>query len=264
MIERYTDRENDISGFTSVPTMEVDVPENNGTMETQPCEIEMPLDAFFLTISAGLPASPIYVQVQEFTEATFSGDQAELNMLFFGQLMEAERSFEGDNNSVIVRAENIKGRLRDKTLGISCTHECANAFGQDKCALGITLSNVQITGQIDSIAADGMSVTVSTASIIDRDLAATNTKFYWLRGHLEYMGVTLSVVGWVDDNPTLFRLSQRPPDDWVGVDITFTPGCDGSLETCRDVHNNEEYFLGLGYGMLPYHPNYETPSSDNC
>jgi hypothetical protein len=60
---------------------------------------------------------------------------------------------------------------------------------------------------------------------------------------------------------TKFRLAEVPPTDWIGgsADITFVAGCDKTIETCRARFSQEENFSGIGYGMQPYNPNWESP-----
>jgi len=92
--------------------------------------------------------------------------------------------------------------------------------------------------------------------------AIAKTGTYWRRGYILRDGLAIGIRDWSDADPTVFYLTRGVPEDWVlagGDSVLLVPGCDGHIETCRDVFNQEETFMGMGYKMPDHHPNYETP-----
>ncbi len=249
--ERYTDFDQDFSGYTATPGMDVEIPENTGHFDEKEARFILPTDTFLERVSNGKPHSPIFIRVEEVTQGLGTGDQNSQRTIFNGRATRARRNYQGRSNSVCVFALPGKSRL-DIPMGLPCNHHCAwNVFS---LGCGLTRASFVIDGEIDS--ADGQVVTVTTATVTNK------TDTYWRRGYLRKDGLSIMVRDWNDSVPTQFQMARRVPDDWIGGsgDIEFVPGCDKLISTCRDRYSNEEHFMGLGYAIPPYNPIIESPS----
>jgi len=263
--ERYTNYSRDVESHTSTPAMELDIPENTGTLEKKELKILLPRDDFTEEISNGLPHSPIFVSVEEVTTSFTPGDEASRNRLFYGQVENAIRNYQGRGDTVGIFALPIKSRLGEITLGLQCNHHCANRLFSPGCGLSQALHDR--TGEIATI--DGKEITiVANAAITNPTAPGGDNSRYWERGYLRKDGLRISIFQWSISDPTVFILRRRPPSDWAlagNNSILFVPGCHKTIEDCRAVWDNEQGqagsggFLGLGYSMLPYNPIIESP-----
>jgi hypothetical protein len=247
-VERYTDSNDTLAGFQSVPSMEVGVPSNVGTLAPGACRILLPIDAFTSNASNSLPHSPIWVEVDEVTSVPYSALAPTRLALFRGRVKETVRNHEGKRNVVAFFAVNIKERLA-VPLGISANDACWWSVFDRGCAL--VRATYEIATQIDS--ADGMAVVITTAGVTSK------TGFYWKRGYIEKDGLRVTIKDWSDAAPTEFQMVRRVPTSWIGGtgDLIIVPGCDQSIETCRDRFNNEPRFMGVGIAIPAYQPNFE-------
>lgn len=250
--QRYTDLDQDFSGFTSTPGMEVLIPENSGHFDEKEARFIMPKDAFLDRATNGQPHSPIFVQVEEVTQGLFAGDQNTQRTMFNGRVTRGRANYQGRSNTVALFALPAKSRL-ELPMGLPCNHHCAwTLFGR---GCGLVKSSFQIPGQID--AADGQEITVTTAGI-----ATGQTGTYWRRGYARKDGLAIMIRDWSDTDPTKFQMARRVPDDWIlagASSVLFVPGCDKTIETCRARYNNEQHFMGMGYAIPAYNPIFESP-----
>lgn len=253
--ERYTDFDSDVEGFASTPAMEVEIPDNSGTFDQQEARIILPIDTFTTILSSGLPHSPMFVTIDEVTQATFIGQTGGRRTVYRGRVKRSLRNYQGRNDSVALFCLSIKSRL-DVPMGLQCNHHCfARLFGP-LCQLD--QSAFQQQGQITAM--DGKEVTVSGIGV-EITPGGRNDRL-WERGYLEKDGLKIGVHIWSDADPTVFVLRRRPPDSWLlagAGSINFVPGCHKTIQDCREVWDNEQHFAGYGFAMLPYNPLFENP-----
>jgi hypothetical protein len=258
----YTDWGQDTAGYISTPGMEVDVPENVGTMDEREARIVLPVDAFTGPLSSGLPHSPIFIKVTEVTVGLFSGDATHELVTFNGRVSRAIKNFEGMADAVAMFATPAKSRL-DVSMGDQCNHTCIWALFRGGCGTdGLLESSHHVFAEIAAI--DGQVVTaVPNAALTSLVSPGGNVDRYWERGYLQKDGCQIGIRIWSILDPLTFILRRRPPNDWLLAgpgSIKFVPGCHKSVEDCRDVWDNEGNFKGLGYAMLPYNPLFENPT----
>jgi uncharacterized phage protein (TIGR02218 family) len=109
---------------------------------------------------------------------------------------------------------------------------------------GVTAATYGVSGNVDSIASDGMSLTISEASGYDND--------YFNLGYLEKSGspqrmITDHIGSEIQLRQSLVGLAQ---DDTV----TIYPGCDKLMATCSSKFNNlgnDALDRFLGYPYIP-------------
>lgn len=241
----YTNWTRSIAGtptLSSVPAMEVKLPENNGTLEEEHLSITLPRDAFLDRLAGGLAHSPCFVQVWEsITDPDSVLDATEL-ILWYGQVTSTIKHPNGHQNRVEVRSQLQKTRL-DIPLGIPANPQCDWTLGKGYC--GATL--VQRTGlTVADISGRVLTVnSLSTTSLEDR---------HFHRGYLVFDNLRLSIRDWRIATPTVFLLARQAPSDWLGEEIVAVSGCDKSVETCRRRYDAEEWFMGLGHAIPAYNP----------
>ncbi len=130
----------------------------------------------------------------------------------------------------------------DKVGGVVCTEQCAVAFFGDRiCKKAV----VTATGVVDSVVKTVLTLTG----------VPTGATFIYNNGYIEFEGLRIKIAHW--ESGASFSMSEIPPDSWVGETVTITIGCDRTLASCRDIHNNESEFFGLGYSMVDYNALFE-------
>jgi hypothetical protein len=134
----------------------------------------------------------------------------------------------------------------DTTAGVPCTEHCqCPYFGDPNCCKATVQDE---THTVESLS--GFNIT------IDADPVLT-TPFIFNAGIVEFEAVRIKIK--YHESGRTFQLSRPAPSYWLGQDVKIYTGCDKRLSTCRNIHNNEERFLGLGYNMVDYNPYYENP-----
>lgn len=251
--ERYTDWDQPFLGAVSEPRMSLSIPENTGTFDKRELRVILPTDIFTTRAGSGVPHSPIYVQIEELTQGLFTGDQSSQKILYSGRVIRTSKNYQGMNNKVGFFCLPIKSRI-DVVMGLPCNHHCSNTLFHGGC--GVTPAPA--TTHIDS--ADGTEITVTAGSIT---IPGTTDFRYWKRGYAVKDGLRISIRDYDGSVDASKLYMARPvPTDWIGGsnDISFVPGCDKTIETCRARWNGEEFFMGLGYAIPAYSPNFELPS----
>lgn len=254
--ERYTDWDQDFSGHSSEPRMSVQIPQNTGVFDKKELRIGLPIDPFTERISNSKPHSPLFVRVTEVTLGVAVGDQNSVKTLYTGRVTRAVQNFQGKSGWVGIFAKTRKARM-DFPLAPPATHHCIwQVYDTSPGACASVRASHTVIAEIDSV--DGFEVTAANINIAAQ---ATDDR-YWKQGYLEKDGLRISVRdydGSVD--VTKFQMASPIPLDWIGgtSDITFVAGCDKSIEVCRARHNQEDKFMGFGYGLPAYHPDFESP-----
>lgn len=242
---RVTDLDDDVDCyvglFTSLPSMEVALPQVTGVLDDKPLTISVDRAAatLFQDLTSGQPHSPVFVTVYEYVLGG-SVNQGSIYKVFSGRLARALRNADQHTNFVKLEAVTQKGRLKI-AQGIVANHQCPWSFGGEGCGVAVT------TGVGVCAALNGSVATIT-------GLGAQPDRF-WHRGFVERDGLRIMIREWVSG--TAFALTRRPPASWVGQNVTVSAGCDKTIETCRNRWNNEANFGGAGYAMPDHNPNYE-------
>lgn len=252
---RYTDWDEGFPSYFAEPRMEVTVPENTGTVTDDELQIGLPLDAGFVTmLTAPTAFSDTFVKVTEITRPLISLGASASKVLFTGKVTRVVRNFQGRSNYAAIFAVPRKGRL-EFPLQPPTTHQCNWQVFKAPC--GAAQAAFEHLAEIDSL--DGLVATASSATLSSK---SGSDDRYWHRGFLEKDGLRIYIRDWDGSvDKTLFRLAAAPPADWIGGEdtVTFVAGCDKTIETCRARFNQESNFSGIGFGIPPYNPNFESP-----
>lgn len=268
IFERYTDFAAEVEGHASVPGMEVQIPDNNGTFDKTELKMLLPLDDFTDEVSSGLPHSPMFLQIDEVTLPTFIGESGSRRILYKGRVTRTIRNYQGRGNAVAFFALPAKSRL-DVPMGLQCNHHCYARLFSPLC--GLNISSFQEFGQIAAMDGKVITITTPNPALMSPTSPGGRVDRFWERGYLEKDGLQIGVHIWVDTDPTHFVLRRRPPNSWLlagASSIKFVPGCHKTIQDCREVWDNEEGqgsvtgggFAGYGFAMLPYNPLFENPA----
>jgi hypothetical protein len=258
----FTDRDSNDNfegtAYTSMPAMEIQLPENDGLLGEAPCTIKIQRLAGFLSeVSSGLPHAQVYVDVVEFFKA--EAVSSVVLRTFSGEVNSVKRNAAGAREFVQFSALPVKNRLQTITLGEPCNHQCINRLGDARCQIPLLVAPNRHTIQLASI--DGTVVTATTAitsSLQDR---------FYQRGYMLHEGLEIGIQDWrneIEGDKQVFFMNRRPPSSWLGVNVILFAGCDKTIETCRTRFasgSNEAQFNGRGHHMPAYHPNFEDGGS---
>lgn len=263
VIAAVTDRDSSTyfegSQYVSVPEMEVKLPDNNGVLNEQPCNLVLPVRlSWVAALSSGLPFPRTRVEVVEFVRSDESS--AAVLRPFRGTLVSARRNVGGRREFVGLSCLPVKAMLQTAALGEPCNHQCLNGLGDaaigGRCGVLLTAPPNRLVVPVDSI--DGTKMVIASGvptGLVDR---------FYQRGYALFDGVNIGIQIWrneIEGNRFEFFMVRRIPDTWVGQNVTIFAGCDKTIETCRSRFNREQDFNGRGYGMPAYNPLLEDGAS---
>ena len=252
----YTNRDEDVGPFQSVPSIEVKLPEMGGTLEDRGVQIQMPLDSFTDPLTSGEAFSDTFVTIQEIIRPVTAGDAGSAFIHFRGQVTRTWRNRGGRRDNLMIEALPVKSDL-DVPLGLPANHHCVWTLNKSGCnaedngggaGSGKPSGLLQTGGTISSI--DNKVVTLTA------DPSAPTAK-HWHRGYMELDGVRVDIRDWNDSDIRTFYMTDHVPSSWVGQSVQIFAGCDKTIETCRARWSNEKNFGGAGYAIPAYMPAFE-------
>lgn len=252
--KRYTDWTLDVvdnqgNTYSSVPAMDVRLPERVGTLNDMPLQVDLPFDDFTDWILSGEPLSPIYVTVKEkiITEAEQVEDRH-----FVGRAKRYIKYPQGNRKKLSILCGTWKSNLL-VPLGFPCDQQCVWTVGDKNCqAPGFKAA--QAEGLIEEI--DGTQVKITGLPGHGDD----PTKHFWENGRIQKDGIRIVIRSWHHDTPTIFELFESPPAAWLNTEVTVVPGCDYRVKTCDLRWHNLEHFMGPGIAIPAHAPNLQVPA----
>lgn len=254
----YTDWTSDVdyngNTYISTPDMEVKLPTNDGLFAEQKCTIALPLSSsasdFTNRISNGQPHAATDCEINEILRPMIAGPSRTVNTTFKGRIQEVKQNHRGRRDKIQISCLPIKGRLSTIAMGVPCHHLCSNNLGDSACKINLAVLNRTVAAIVDTI--DGREVTMETNGL----LSAASDRFFH-RGYIKFENLYIAIQDWRSSAPLKFYMTRQPPAHWDGKTVSVVAGCDKSIETCRARFSNEANFLGLGYAMPAYHPQFE-------
>jgi len=232
-------------GFTFAPAAEIDYSKIGSAamdISTKPSKIKnIPADSdsLFGNIYDRLPYGHIEAFIYELDVDIDTGTVNSGRLIVKGLVYNASSHLSGRVLDLEIREDKY---YFDKTGGIVCTEQCAVAYFGDKiCGKSVTT----VTGVVASVVKSVLTLTGTPAG----------ATFVYNNGYIEFEGLRIKIAHW--ESGAGFSLSEIAPDSWVGETVTIAIGCDRTLASCRDIHNNESEFFGLGYSMVDYNALYE-------
>lgn len=223
--------------YLACPSMEFDLPEAVGDFSDSAGKIDALQDTFpvMARIASGFPYNIVKVTV---TEAVLDDSFAQVssNVLFDGLLYTSSSNVASGYVNLEIRNWKYYTNI---TGGNPCTENCSvKYFGDHICGATVTTSDVQITDITDDV------ITVSPA--------LTGVDFLYNKGYISLNGINIKISHW--ENGDQIQTKVPVPTDWLWQTVRVHSGCDRDIFTCRDIHNNEANFYGLGHSMVDYSP----------
>jgi hypothetical protein len=232
-------------GWKSIPGIEFRFPENTGDLSDAELQITLSIseDPVLLgRLASGIAFPPM--QVHAWETVTDSGQ----TYVFRGVLEDVEINPEEKKGRIRLLCKPHKTLLKTK-MGLQCNVTCEwRLFGRGCSIQGVDGPQALVESRLAPVAdLEGRGLLTGTYTPIDDPKS-------FVRGFAQFQGLNIDIVGWDPKEPNVFVMTKPPPDSWIGQTIRIYPGCDGSIETCRDTWDNEENFQGPGYGMPAYRP----------
>lgn len=236
--------------YSPRPTMEVRIPKNTGDLGEEVLNIDMTLEAGFLTdMTNGLPHAKVLVTVAEINRPTTPSPASNVYTTFQGEIVLATRNVNNRKGNVRLTGKTPKA-LMNVAMGQPCNLQCGNALGDGRCGVDMSLGVNSFFATLTSI--DGRIVTVNVTGHTNPDAK------YFHRGYFTFGGLRIMIRDWNLADPLTFVLVRQPPAAWLNSTVLISSGCDKSKETCIGRYNNEEHFKGEGYAMPGYLPIFES------
>lgn len=229
--------------YKACPGMEIPESTISGDFSTEEYRINN-LNASFpvlIGLAANLPYPKVRADVKEVFYDLDGVETATQYLLrgFVYQVFSRRRL-----NQVDLSLKDAKYYL-DTTAGVACTELCAAPYFGDPyiCKKAVYSESHEIAS------ISGYEITL-TGPLLD------STAGLFRSGYMEYGAQRIKVK--YHDTGLVFQMARRVPVEWDGADITLYAGCDKQLTTCRNIHSNEDRFLGLGIAMVDYNIYYES------
>lgn len=248
--------------WLSIPAMEILWPNNTGTLDDQTGSIKVSETAsatmqamVLILLENGAPAPEVRVVIHEVIRSATGGIETTSLTPFIGYVRKAIRNDGGRSQMIRFELSTAKGSL-EVALGLPCGHHCIwNLFGKG-CSVqgGAGERGPQLAEEKrDDLAI--LSINGKTVTIDSNPGIEINKTFRF--GYLKKGSVQIGIQKWDSDTPTVFVLRQQPPTSWLNTFVTAVPGCDKTIEACREDWDNEANFGGIGYAIPAYNPSFE-------
>lgn len=255
---------NDMLGGTwqACPELEIDLPLMDGSLDPRPCRLRLPYDTaiaetggwgtdFFDKLTWGGPFGEVEVQVFERVTSDTSSEERVYGR-FRGIVSKTTRLVDGKHYLAEIEVAPVQALL-GVPLGLRATPQCNWVFGDFNCRKFHSALEQNVT--ISAVTMHQVSVSTS----VTYPAGAANYR-YFEHGFLEFENLRIGIRNWWYLSPQTFHMRNRVPAWWVGQSVRLVPGCDKTIETCRDRYSNEQYFGGFGIAIPAYLPNYENPT----
>lgn len=249
---RWTDNVTiDTESFLAVPTLSAKPKKAmEGGTSAEEVEITMPIDlAPMVTAVMPYKHPEIKVKIEEFAPGTGTSRRT----LFFGRVGKIKVSPSGAATLARVQVKGIKARLAEARIGMQALSTCLHTFGDNLCGFDLEANKEIFTPTVFNVGAPNRIQGNVAGGTID----ATNSR--WARGFLKWDNTPITIRAVVSySHPALvLDLREIPPTSWNGQPVEMFPGCDKTIDSCRDsFRDRESSFLAPGIAMLPYNPGF--------
>ena len=249
------DTQGDTVQFLPESSLEVELPERNGSLEEDDAIITLSAVSAavqpFLNMVSGRSHPPVTVEVIEYilADQDTTLEAGEWAYLFCGKLLSVEVNTDGAEGVFRLTCLNPKQRT-DSTLDSLALEKCRNDFASGKiCTFNLT--NALESG------------TVTTASANEVTITGLPNKppGYWHDGYVDFGGHRVHIKHWRSGND--FILTQAVPIYWEeagSFPVQVAPGCNKGLQNCVSL-NQTENFRGIGVQIPDHHPVFAKPST---
>ncbi len=226
--------------YLSCPSMEFGLSEQTGDFTDAEATINNVSYEFgtIANISGGYPYNTITVKVSEVTlDESFNA--LSTVVLFQGMLYASKRGLTSGYVDLTLRNWKYYTNI---TGGNCCTENCSVRYFGDKICRKIVREEEVVITNID----DGYITVTPDPSADD---------FLYNKGYVSYNGVNIKILYW--ESGSSMQTKYAVPSGWLGQTVTLHAGCDRTLDACKNIHDNEANFYGLGISMVDYDPRAE-------
>ena len=264
---RWTNWSNPVAGYDAVPEMEIRFPKNDGTVTPQELQLDVDVtdvtEATLTRFASGGPISEISISILETIESPEPGDTTSRLHHFRGRVHKILSNVDGRQNRMRLICHSAKSQLEGQ-CGLQCNVTCEFRLFGPGCATGDGFGNVGPDGQPASGPQWGLeSRVVAVTARTGRVLQITpgwyassplRPNASLRNGVAERNGLRIDIFDWDVSNPNDVILTKAAPDDWVGQNVRFYPGCDNTAASCDVPWGNLDNFGAYGIGMPDYDP----------
>lgn len=242
----------DANTFLAVPTMDVELATNSGSIdgESHDTLVRLPFvdDTFLDELTDGAPVRNLVMRVREIVRGMKPGELGSTLTWTWGGLGRMVRN-RPKRGWVEFAVAPDKTEFETPT-GMQCVGQCRNNLFDPPCgrqgSYGPAKNDEQrvalvLATQINQV------LTVDDYDVIDSPKT-------FRRGFVELNGARVLISDWDPMTPNVFYLGRAVPERWVGENVTLVPGCNRSVEACRLQWDNEARMNPLGYAMPDQNP----------
>lgn len=248
---RFASGGNDVSlagaTYSAMPMMEADTGLRTGGVKDEPSEFifDATVEPFGSIIS-GLYPGMFTVRAGR-CDPSNAADTVrwEINHT----IESAEPYYKRSGSAVRIIGEGLKSRMGIASVSLPMLPSCVHRFGDSgTCKFDVVAATIDI--EIQTVGSPNVnSITATFTGSPDM------TPRRWRMGRVTVGGRSdtirsLSAAG----STVTISLARVPPASWAGAAAKMAPGCDRTLETCRDIHDNEVNRLAPGEGNPGYNP----------
>ena len=172
----------------------------------------------------GPPSTPVELSLYRVHRGS-----ADVRRFFYGDVAGAEMS----GGTMTLNVQPKHAALQQPILRQLWQGPCNNQLYDTFC--GVNKASFAVSGTVDTISADGLTIDVSEAD-------AFADGYFAAGGLLEFGNYRGFIIAHTDATLTLFR---AVPGLVAGSGITIYPGCDRTLGTCNDTFANAANHMGF-------------------
>jgi hypothetical protein len=249
----YTSWTSDVSGYASLPVLEVRGLKNTGALDDGLITIEVKAgNALFDRLAEGARHAVVNLHLAEVVTAYGPSAANTATMLYaIGdyRLVYAWKNPDKRYGFVRMQFAGLKKRL-GIPLGIAATPACAWTLGDKTCGVTVVTETATIT------AIDRARFTIGISDLAVVTAKPSGDAPYWHRGVVTLDSFSIGIREWIDGQYT-FELIDNVPPWWLGATVTLRPSCVKTPGDCDGKWGNLEFFGGFGIKILSYNPLYE-------
>lgn len=250
----YTSADVDITigadTYVSVPRCEIEFEKQHGGVEESPVRLTISNSSEvppFYTLSLGFAHSDVYVTIEECSTTDPAGTR---RTLWVGKI---EGKCKVSSKWIEVPIISHKARLKQVILGVPATPTCPFIFGDDATCQKDTSADV-LTLKIQTKAVNDRQTRIKLYNSSPDDVTVEPARYR--DGYIQHDNLRIQIREVINTElSSRFELARVPPPGWAkDAVVTLHPGCDGRISTCRDIHDNESHFGGIGIAIPATNP----------
>lgn len=262
----------DADDYTPLQALEFTFPKLTGGLQEDETKIELPVGYLDTELHTG-PHARVAVLIYEFVDGDSGDEQV---VAFRGEIFRVVANPQDHDGTIALTCYGPKKMLEMSQTCVPASDKCVFKLFGPGCFIVHTDTGPPLATTEDASEGPTVETEIEAAEItlIDGQYVTvevaekTGRGRLWEDGYLEFRGLRLKIMEWddADQTPlggglvtTTFRLVKKPPTSWTAAILRAVPGCNKSIEKCRESYDNEKQFNGVGYASLAYNPMISSP-----